>query len=124
MDKVSEILERILQTTHFRHRVLASNVANVDTPGYKAKDVKVQNAFKKELVELLSTNKFHMKLISGRSGVRSKIMTETTPSWNDKNNVELDLEIAKMTENALLYQSSVKLLSTRFRMFKNAIRGR
>jgi len=124
MDRVSGILESLLDKTHFRHRILTSNVANVDTPGYRARDVDMKNTFKGEVLELMTTNPSHIRLISEKSETKSKIMTETSSPWNDKNNVELDLEMAKMTENSLLYEAGVKLLSTRFRMFKNAIRGR
>ena len=45
MDKGFQLLEEIIKTSAFRHKVLASNIANVDTPGYKAKDV----PFKEEM---------------------------------------------------------------------------
>jgi flagellar basal-body rod protein FlgB len=47
-----------------------------------------------------------------------------TQPWIDQNNVELDQEVAKMTENAMLYQAGVTLLSTKIRMFKSALNTR
>ena len=45
-------------------------------------------------------------------------------SWEDGNNVTLDIELANMTENALLYEAGIKLLSKKLQMYKNAVRGR
>jgi flagellar basal-body rod protein FlgB len=48
------------------------------------------------------------------------VINEDTLFWGDKNNVELDMEVAKMTENGLLYQGATKLIATKYRMYKAA----
>jgi flagellar basal-body rod protein FlgB len=50
------------------------------------------------------------------------MVSEETQPWADGNNVELDLEVAKMTENALVHQAGLTMLTTKIRMFKNALR--
>jgi flagellar basal-body rod protein FlgB len=47
---------------------------------------------------------------------------EESQSWADKNNVELDQEVAKMTENAMLFEAGVTLLKKKIQMFKNALK--
>lgn len=122
MDRGFEVLHRIVQAANRRHRVLASNVANADTPGYKAKDVAFGNLLKKE-VKMITTDAKHLGG-GGQEEVSGQLQERTTPSWNDKNNVELNVEVARMTENALTHDAALKILSTKIRMYKNAIRGR
>jgi len=114
------ILDRLIKATNFRHQVISSNIANVDTPGYKAKDVKFDQILGSEM-NLTVTNQRHLG--GGESGTSSEITTEDAQSWVDKNTVELDMEVSKMTENAMLYQAGVSLLATKISMFKKALGG-
>lgn len=119
MDNGFRILERLLRFTGLRQGVLATNIANADTPGYRAKDIKFRADLEDEL-SLNITNPAHMK--GSNPDSTPLVVTEQGGEWLDRNNVELDMEIAKMTENALLYQASINMLSTKIRMFKNALR--
>ncbi|MFN3395590.1 MAG: flagellar basal body rod protein FlgB [Thermodesulfovibrionales bacterium] len=119
MDNGFRILERLLRFTGLRHGVLASNIANADTPGYRAKDIRFQASLEDE-ISLNVTNPAHMK--GSNPDSTPVAVTEQGGEWLDRNNVELDVEIAKMTENALLYQAGINMLSTKIRMFKNALR--
>lgn len=116
------ILQSLIKQTSVRHEAIVSNIANVDTPGYSAKDVKFQDILNDATTEMgiKKTNARHMG--SGSNGVSAEVPIETSQTWNDKNNVELDIEVAKMTENAMLFQSAVTMLSAKMRMFKNAMR--
>jgi len=120
MDSGFKILHRLLQAANVRQSVVASNIANTDTPGYKARDVKFGDMLGKEM-KLKSTNPKHVGNESSNN-MRNKIVIEENPSWGDRNNVELNVEVAKMTENSLLHNAAVKLLSTKIKMFKSAIR--
>lgn len=113
-------LERLLQAANARHAVIASNISNADTPNYKARDIKFENLLNSATMELTTTNKKH--LTGGGAGLPGEISSEVTQPWADKNNVEVDMEVAKMTENAMLYQAGVTMLATKIRMFKNALR--
>jgi flagellar basal-body rod protein FlgB len=122
MDKGFQILEHILKASTFRHKVLASNIANVDTPGYKAKDVTFKEAMNNQFMRLNLTSPNHL----GGSNLPKEVGGMTTverTAWDDGNNVALDMELAKMTENALLYQAGVTILTKKIQMYKNAIKG-
>jgi flagellar basal-body rod protein FlgB len=123
MDKGFEALERLLQAANVRHRVLASNIANTDTPDYRARDVDFKSIFDEETLKLRVTDPRHLKGPAA-GGEDAEIKVQNRDPWADGNNVELDMEVAKMTENALLYETGVKLLSTKMRMFRDALRGR
>jgi len=122
MDKSFGILQKMVQASNMRQKVIASNIANSDTPGYKAKDVKFNNFLNNE-VKLLTTDPKH---IAGKNGgeVSGEVVTENDLSWSDRNNVELDVEVAKMTENSLRHEAALRILNSKIKMYKNAIKGR
>jgi flagellar basal-body rod protein FlgB len=114
------ILDRLINAAGFRHRVISSNIANVDTPGYKAKDVKFDQILGSEM-RLSATSPRHL---SGNGpGSSAELTAEEAQAWADRNTVELDLEVSKMTENSMLYQAGVSMLATKIRMFKMALKG-
>ncbi|MCX8031417.1 MAG: flagellar basal body rod protein FlgB [Thermodesulfovibrionales bacterium] len=115
-----KILEGLLYATKARHSVIASNIANVDTPYYKAKDLTFEMNLKDEVIALKVTNESHITNI--KPVITTELNEETTQQWLDQNNVELDMEVAKMTENAILYQAGINMLSTKIKMFKGALR--
>jgi flagellar basal-body rod protein FlgB len=122
MDKAIRTLERIINFTTKRHGVLSSNIANVDTPGYKTKDLDFNYLVEKNTHELKVTNNRHIS--SSENDRIDDIKINTVPSWGDSNNVELDMEIAKMTENAMMFMGSATMLSIKFRMYKEALTRR
>jgi flagellar basal-body rod protein FlgB len=123
VDKGIQLLEEIIKTSAFRHKVLASNIANVDTPGYKAKDVPFKEEMNNQVMGMIKTSPGHIQVTKNPKEVGGIVPVERT-SWEDGNNVALDMELASMTENALLYEAGVKLLSKKLMIYKNAIRGR
>lgn len=122
MDKSFSVLHKILNAAGMRQKVIASNLANVDTPGYKSRDVKFGNLLN-EKIKLLKTDSKHMSNSSDGS-VKTEIVLEEGLSWGDRNNVELNKEIAKMTENALIHNTAIKILSSKIKMYKSAISTR
>lgn len=116
------ILARFLTQTSQRQGVIASNIANVDTPGYKAKDASF-TAELNDAARLAVTNPRHIAS-EGAPSAKAEVQTTESEPWLDGNTVELDQEVAKMTENSLAYQAGVSLLSVKVRMFKNGLRTR
>ena len=109
-DDTMKILEKMLDVSAFRQKVLASNIANADTPGYKAKDI----SFQKELD----------RAIEGSKGQDYEIYeTVTTMPNRDGNTVNLDIEMAKVAENTLIYNAATQLMTIKMRMIKDVIKG-
>ncbi|OGP50552.1 MAG: flagellar basal-body rod protein FlgB [Deltaproteobacteria bacterium RBG_13_43_22] len=123
MDKGLQLLEQIIKTSAFRHKVLSSNIANADTPGYRAKDVPFGEEMTNQIIELDKTNPSHIQGGKTLKETMGMVPVERS-SWEDGNNVVLDMELANMTENALLYEAGIKLLSKKLMIYKNAIKGR
>ncbi|MGD0282488.1 MAG: flagellar basal body rod protein FlgB [Dissulfurispiraceae bacterium] len=102
------ILEHMLDVTAFRSKVLTSNIANADTPGYKAKDI----SFQEEMERAISSD--------GKSQYHI-YESETTMPSRDGNTVNLDVEMAKVAENNLLYDTAAQLITMKNRMKKNIL---
>jgi len=122
MDKEMSILQGIIRSANVRQKVIASNIANSDTPGYKARDVEFGNILQKRM-KLTTTNQGHVKGNSGNK-ISTKITVNNDPSWGDRNNVQMNIEVAKMTENSLTHDAAVRLLNAKIKMFKTAIKSR
>lgn len=90
-----------------RQDVIASNIANADTPGFKARDID----FKSEMA----------KAISGISKPAELMYRTETQSAVDGNTVDMDVERASMAENALQYQILTQMVSDRFRNVRLAL---
>ncbi len=122
MDFTLKRLEEMIKFTMQRHSVLLSNLANSDTPQYRAKDIKFESVFDEERLRLKNTSPAHIRALEISGDIEVRMDTESP--WLDGNNVEEDVEMAKITENALLYQTTLRLINDRFKMYRNLISGR
>ncbi len=130
-NKGIDVLAKVLDLRVVRHEILASNIANQETPGYKAIDLDFEGEFQKSISEgksklsLAKTDKRHFPSSHGSSSNRDvKVIQRSSNGFRyDQNNVKADVEMAKLTENALLYNASVTVLTHQFRNIAQAIRG-
>lgn len=125
------MLAKVLDLRVMRHNLLASNIANQETPGYKAVDLDFEGAFQKSIsgnktkLLLVKTDMRHLPSSHDRfSSNDVKVVQRSSGGFRyDQNNVKADVEMAKLTENALLYNASVRLLTHKFRSIAKAIGG-
>jgi flagellar basal-body rod protein FlgB len=126
-DNILGIHERALMLRARRSEVLASNLANADTPGYKARDID----FKATLEQSMSTqqgagmNATHAgHFTNGAGGADGELLyrNPTQPSI-DGNTVDSQVEKSKFAENALQYQASLSFIDGRLKGLMAAIRG-
>lgn len=110
-----------------RSELLAGNLANADTPGFKAKDIDFNTVFKSAQspgapVQLEGTHEGHFRPQNGLSKGQVKYRVPSQSSI-DGNSVESQVEQAKFTENALRYQISLRFLNGRITGLMTALRG-
>ncbi len=115
-----------LQLRSRRGEVLAANMANADTPGYKARDFDFQRLLQRELgtpVRLVATNPGHIQ--TDRSAVPAMAMQYRIPHQPslDGNTVEAEAEQARYSANAMQYQASLSFLDGRIKSLLAAITG-
>lgn len=127
-DTALGVHEQALYTRARRAEVLGSNIANVDTPGYKARDIDFKealgNARQSQSVGLAATQPGHISTSSAQREVAADIKYRNPyqPS-QDGNTVELHIEQAQFADNAIRYQSTLTFLGSKFSGLKNAITG-
>jgi len=128
-DKTMHLLEQSMDLRAARHRVIASNIANEETPGYRAKELEFLEALSsathdKPGAKLLTTDAQHLGAVTlGQGPVPARVVELPSPELPlDANSVNLDMEMAKLGDNAINYNAAVSILSERFRQLLGAIR--
>ncbi len=125
-DKIFGIHAQTLRLRAERAQILASNLANADTPGYKARDINIKDAFSHLLNEqatLTKTNSAHFSASTeSLSGLHMQYRIPNQPAI-DGNTVDMQIERAEFMQNALKYQASLRFASGRIGGLMTAIRG-
>lgn len=125
-DKIFGIHAQALRLRAQRAQILATNLANADTPGYKARDIDIDSAFShviKNEIALAKTDSAHLSGISGSpSGMRLQYRLPDQPSV-DGNTVDMQRERAEFMQNTMMYQASLRFATGRVRGLMTAIRG-
>ncbi len=127
-DNTISFLSRALDMMSERHKLLSSNIANQDTPDYKAKDINFMDELRAVqspggAQNISRTNPMHIHGNGSLNGIGASIINRPeSNSGYDNNSVNVELEMANMAQNSILYNASAQVISTKFRMIANAIR--
>lgn len=105
VDLLADKLERYMDLLSVRQKLVASNLANIDTPGYKTRDIDFQFEF--------------MSLAHGESPTVTDVPGLAIK--NDGNNVDLDREARLLSENALRFNLAVNLVRSQQQALRSAI---
>ncbi len=117
---ISEITKQLNYRT-YRQEVIASNIANVDTPGYKAKEALFESELDSRL-KLTTTNQQHLK----GSPTQDPYQTVDDPFeriGNDSNTVDIDREMMKLNQNQILFTHLTTTIAAKLNQLKNTIGG-
>ncbi len=108
-----------------RSEVLASNLANADTPEYKARDLDFQAVLKQSMPAANTLERTQQGHFSPNDRLLGATMLYRNPQQAsiDGNTVESHIEQAKYAENAVQYQASLNFINGRFSGLMSAIRG-
>jgi len=122
IDAMEAYMTRLSQ----RQQIVASNLANIDTPGFKTKDV----SFYATMQELLSENSISLRtelpehnrgMIQAYPQVQA-FEVQGLPSRVDNNNVDLDREMLKLSQTSFSYSLITELLRAKFRTIASSIK--
>jgi len=119
-----------LNIASVRNNVIAENIANMDTPGYKAKDLNFHNVMNEVLNEgkklpLARTDEKHLPPAETVLTAESFVYQQNNPSVrNDGNDVNVDYEMSQMAENTIRYNMLSQLTAGKFEKLKFVISGR
>ena len=132
IDRLSAALNfdrEALDLRNQRQQVLANNIANADTPNYRARDFDFSRALAQATartaaqssIALATTSSRHLSAKSGiTSGADLLYRMPDQPSL-DGNTVSMDQERTRFTDNAVRYQAALTLLNSRIRGLKSAM---
>jgi flagellar basal-body rod protein FlgB len=127
MDSTSRLLAKVLDFRAARQNVIAGNLANAETPGYVMKEL----PFEKELQKAIDDKTIRpMNLEPGYIKGSDAIMedgydpNQLIREYGEPNELNIDSEMAKMSQNNLLYEVSTRLLSKKFEALKTVIESR
>lgn len=125
------VLSYALDGTALRNEVIANNIANVDTPEFKRSEVVFEEQLRKILADenqptrLKTTHPRHIQVVKNKESFRPEVYQVNDLSYrNDNNNVDIDVEIAKMSKNYLFYNALTSSMNQEIRLLRLAITGR
>jgi len=118
-------LEHGLNYSMLKQQTISQNIANVDTPNYKAKDVSRKNQFQEELQHSLKayrTNEKHIEF--SKSSEQAAVISTTNYAYQENGNgIDLDKEMTAMAENQIYYEALIDRLNGKFNSLQTVIRG-
>ncbi len=126
-DKTPQILKKALDFQSERQLLITSNISNLDTPGYQAKDIDFKGALRAALgtsrsLVMETTHRRHIGPDSVNiGGLQAKVLSETDAPKSNGNNVNIDKEMMKLAENQIAYNATVQMLSKRSSTIRSAI---
>lgn len=129
-DKALSFHQNALSVRSYRQQLLASNIANADTPHYKARDVNFQDSLRQALgpggggpLSLKRTSNRHLSGTAGSALDNAALYRSETQSSVDGNTVDLNVERAQFAENAVQYEASVTFVNGVLKTLSQAIQG-
>jgi flagellar basal-body rod protein FlgB len=120
-------LQRLVDLAAFRHKLLASNIANATSPNYQRRDVDFQGELSRAMetrrVKPQTTRPEH--IVSERAAGAPKVQRLTGgTNAPELSGVDIDKEMGELATNALDYEVGTRLISKTFSGLRTAIRGR
>lgn len=119
-------LEHGLNYSSVKQKVISQNIANVDTPNYKAMNVSFKDVLENELhipIAAIRTNKRHFDFKSSISS-GSKLISRNSVQYNQNgNSVDLDKEMADLATNQIYYNAMIERINGKFSTLQSVIRG-
>ena len=125
------LMEKSLDTLWLRQEVIAHNIANAETPGYKTQHVEFEEAFRQALVQnqgqlaLKTSTPGHITITTGTPmDIQPVVVRE---NWHTKrmdgNNVDIDGEMTELAANTIQYNLTVQKLTGEMQRLRTAIAG-
>jgi flagellar basal-body rod protein FlgB len=106
-----DLLQGYLQATTERQQLITANMANIDTPGYKTRDLGFEQALQRAIGD---SERFQLAPITNK--------VPGLPERADGNNVNLDRESVALSETQIQYQLGVQLVKSQFSELLTAIK--
>ncbi len=124
------VLEQVVAFSQARHNVLAGNIANIDTPGYRVRDLSTED-FQSRLQSAIDASRRPPAAVSpGEPGFGQKphlaeVARESqTILRHDEVNVGIETQVAEMAKNQIQHNLALTIMTSQFRLLNVAISER
>jgi len=122
------LLKKFLDTASIRHKLIAGNIANISTPGYRSQDIDFHGELNKALnhkerLEGACTHPSHLPIGQSRDK-GPDVLVDKSPESNGINNVDIDHEVANLAQNQIYYSIGARLLASKFQGIRNVIKSK
>lgn len=133
--EMMDLVQRSLDAASMSHEVISNNLANVDTPGFKRSTVVFNETLRKAMearsdatqhlaMERTDARHFSIDAAPDITQIQPQVVTDvTTTLRNDGNNVDIDREVALLSQNTVWYQTLAQITQMQFASLKSAIAG-
>lgn len=121
-----QTLEKSLDYSTAKNRAIADNISNVDTPHYKAKDIRFKDVLDSTMHRSTETKRTHDKHIqfNNREHLNYSIHSRKGTLYNHNgNNVDIDKEMSELAKNQIYYQALVDRINDKFGNIQAVVRG-
>lgn len=116
------LLESSLAYSSRKQKVISNNIANVDTPNFKAQEVSFKTELDRASLKAKRVDNRHLEFKRGSSNI--EVNTRATTSYNHNgNNVDIDKEMADMAENQIYYNVLVDRMNGKFNSLREVLKG-
>lgn len=129
LDNALQFQHQALSLRAYRQQVLAANIANADTPNYKARDIDFSSALKSAMagrgdsaLPMARTSAGHLGG-GAESGPARLLFRKDFQSAVDGNTVDMDVERAQFAENAVHYEAGITFIGHQLKMMSAAVQG-
>jgi len=128
-DPAFKAISYALDGLSLRQKVTANNIANVDTPGYKAQQVKFEDQLQQAMrdntepgLPLQATNAAHLGGDSSKTTLAA-VEHQNNTLRNDGNNVDVDVEMTTLAETTIRFQALSQMARMKFTLLKSIIKN-
>ncbi len=125
------VLQEVLSFSEARHNVLAGNIANVDTPDYRVRDLSVetfQDRLKEAIAQQAERREYTSPgdLVASQPGDEMREVRESmrTIQFLDGSDVGIEQQVTEVAKNQFLHNLTVSIMSSQFRLLQTAISER
>ena len=123
------VLQEVVSFSQARNAVLAGNIANIDTPGYQARDLSVED-FQARLKQAIDERDEPQAVSPGEAELAPKTMmaevaksSQSTILRHDMGNVDMESQVSEMVKNHMQHNLAITILEDQFHQLQTAIRG-
>jgi len=122
-DITTAALQRGMSGLHMRQEAIANNIANIETPEYKAQKVSFEEDLANAIAGERSWHPGRRRIRGLIEGVQPRVDAQDGMWRRDGNNVNIESEMVEAAKTATHYKMLARLLAKKFRMLRNAIGG-